>query len=266
MKKFYDGERLSMYENKYVTVEHHTVDFGFPLHWHSFLEIEIVTEGEGYTTINGTDYDVSQYNVYLISATDFHSFKVSRHTEIINISFNRNLVSDADLSKLFFAKNEKGYKFSEDELRRIVYASELLEHECLINGDAVGQLLSYILNCIFRKRGELAPSEQIGQHANAIRDSLLYIEEHFREDISLEEVSRRVGYSTSYFSRIFKIATGQSYVDTITDLRLSNARTLLSNGYSVSESCFSSGFGSISGFFVAFKKKFGVAPSKYTEK
>ena len=266
MKSFYDGERLSMHENKYVTVEHHTVDSSFPLHWHSFLEIEIVTEGEGYTTINGRDYDVSQYNVYLISATDFHSFKVSRHTEIINISFNRNLVSDSDLSKLFFAKSEKGYKFSEDELRRIVYASELLEHECLIDGDAVGQLLSYILNCIFRKRGEHDEKEQIGQHANAIRDALLYIEEHFREDISLEEVSRRVGYSTSYFSRLFKSATGQSYVDMITDLRLSNARTLLANGYSVSDACFSSGFGSLSGFFVSFKKKFGVAPSKYTEK
>jgi AraC-like DNA-binding protein len=82
------------------------------------------------------------------------------------------------------------------------------------------------------------------------------------EDITLEEVSRRVGYSTSYFSRIFKIATGQSYVDTITDLRLSNARTLLSNGYSVSESCFSSGFASGAG--AALLSSFGTEGASCT--
>ena len=86
---------------------------------------------------------------------------------------------------------------------------------------------------------------------------------HFREKITLEELSEKAGYHPAYFSELFKKVTGENYVTTLSRFRVGHARTLLSSGASVSDACFASGFGALSSFFAAFRKICGVSPSEY---
>jgi AraC-like DNA-binding protein len=194
---------------------------------------------------------------------DFHNFAATDTIELINISFDRDAISDSEVSALFYARTEKGYKLSSDEMRRLIYTAELLEYECEINGDSQKQILEYLLKLIFRKNGCENMIDDKSRYSHAIREALLYIEQHFRENITLADVAKHVGYAPAYFSRLFKDTTGQSYIEALTSLRLSSASALLSNGYSVADACFSSGFGSLSAFFDVFKRKFGVSPSRY---
>lgn len=92
---------------------------------------------------------------------------------------------------------------------------------------------------------------------------LSYIDTHYAEKITLENISAEMGCSEAYLSRVFKAHTGTSIYRHITDVRISTAQKLLLEGESVTDTCFASGFDDCSNFIAAFKKITGVTPLKY---
>ena len=256
-------QRIQMEEGKSLTVGVHTVHLHHPLHWHSFFEIEIILSGEGKYVINDVEYDIADNNVFLLTSTDFHYLKLDGTAKIINISFDETMIGDSDMTYLVFGRIAKAYSFAPDEYRRLVNVAEILEHECLIDGDSKGALLSYIIKCLLRKNDNLQNAENARSSLHGIRRAIIYMELHFRENISLDVVAKEVGYTPAYFSRLFKRVTGKSYIEMLTKYRLGYARNLLANGFSVADACYSSGFGSLTAFQDAFRKKYNTSPSTY---
>ena len=94
-----------------------------------------------------------------------------------------------------------------------------------------------------------------------------YIEENFRRDISLDDVSREVDISPYYFSTLFKQETGRNFIEHLTEIRLKNARDLLQNSQlSIKEICVQSGYSDPNYFSRIFKKYEGVTPSEFRER
>lgn len=259
-------ERIEIEKGKHLTVQRHIVRKSYPIHLHSFFEIEIILFGEGKIRLNDDVFDIKEYNVFFLTPTDFHSVEVEKHTEILNISFDEKIISESALRKLMFTKTRKSYSLSPDEYKRIANAAEILKHEYEINGSSQKALLEYVIKCLLRKNNysELYLSDD--KHSGAIERALTYIELHFREDITLSKTAREIGYNPTYFSELFKLATGEGYVEYLTRMRINYAKTLLSGGFSVSEACFGSGFGSLSNFFEVFKRHVGVTPKEYRKK
>ena len=93
------------------------------------------------------------------------------------------------------------------------------------------------------------------------------IEENFRRDISLDDVSREVDISPYYFSKLFKQETGRNFIEHLTEIRLKNARDLLQNSQlSIKEICAQSGYSDPNYFSRIFKKYEGVTPSEFRER
>ena len=69
--------------------------------------------------------------------------------------------------------------------------------------------------------------------------------------------------SSSYLCRIFKDETGTTINRYITAKRISRAKALLAEGYSVTETCGMCGFQDYSNFLKAFTKAVGISPKKY---
>ena len=92
------------------------------------------------------------------------------------------------------------------------------------------------------------------------------MELHFKERISLSQLADEAGYHPTYFSELFKRTTGETYIEALTKLRVGYARTLLAGGFSVSEVCYMSGFGSLSGFATAFKRLCHMSPRAYKQR
>ena len=67
-------------------------------------------------------------------------------------------------------------------------------------------------------------------------------------------------------SELFRRVTGQSFTERLAVLKTRHAKTLLSQGFSVTDACFRSGFGSTNNFLYTFKKLEGVAPSEYKKR
>jgi len=94
-----------------------------------------------------------------------------------------------------------------------------------------------------------------------------YIGDNFSKDISLDDVSRVVNISPYYFSKLFKEATGENFIEYLTNIRIEKAKDLLKNSdLSMKEICAMCGYSDPNYFSRTFKKNVGLTPTEYKEK
>lgn len=92
------------------------------------------------------------------------------------------------------------------------------------------------------------------------------IYESLSEEISLEEISRRVEISPFYFSKLFKEETGENFIDYITMARMQKAKDLLRDqSRSIKEISAATGYSDPNYFSKLFKKIVGLTPTEYRE-
>lgn len=90
-----------------------------------------------------------------------------------------------------------------------------------------------------------------------------YIQENFRKDISLEDVSQKVDISSYYFSKVFKEETGENFIEFLTKLRMEEAKRLLEESdLSIKEVCSEVGYSDPNYFSRNFKKYAGITPTE----
>lgn len=99
-----------------------------------------------------------------------------------------------------------------------------------------------------------------------VRATKEYLENHYTEDISLENVAAQVNISPQYFSKLIKKTTGFNFIDWLSMLRVKKAKELLTNSnLTVKEVCFMVGYKDPNYFSRIFKKRIGITPSEYVK-
>lgn len=94
--------------------------------------------------------------------------------------------------------------------------------------------------------------------------ALAYLRDHFGEHISLDEVAKMAHLSPSYFSRLFKSETGQTFSEYLQMIRIERAKSLLRRiDCSMTEIAERTGFFDQSHFIKAFKHATGMTPGLY---
>ena len=103
-----------------------------------------------------------------------------------------------------------------------------------------------------------------GVDQEVIATAMNYINEHYQEELTLDDVAAFAGFSRFYFSRSFKKQTGYFFKDYLCRKRLQVAKDLLTQtNLSMREVAIRSGFGSVATFNRAFKEKNDCTPSRY---
>ncbi len=101
-------------------------------------------------------------------------------------------------------------------------------------------------------------------HAQVVENSLAYINEHFSERISLEQLARASNLSLYYFTRVFRARTGFTPHQYLIATRLNSAKYLLQTSkIPVKEIAFSCGFNSESSFCSTFRKWENMTPGEF---
>ncbi len=234
-----------------------------PQHWHDYYEIEVLLGGNGSYVLNGEPHPICKGDAYFLTPVDFHEIVADTEAvDIVNISFGERRLSENTRALAYSGAFAKMRNFSDEALRHLVSATELLQAECQAGGPCSVQLLEYIISRFIRQGARAETSANRGQLAG-VMNAIAYMQVHFREDITLQGLAKLAGYHPTYFSELFYRVTGNSFVAHLTDLRMNYAKALLAQGVSVTETCFVSGFGSLSQFFSVFKAKCGVSPGAY---
>ena len=99
---------------------------------------------------------------------------------------------------------------------------------------------------------------------NRIALVLKYIREHYRNDISVDDLADIACMSSSHFYKIFKNTLGETPVEYLNSERLKHAKNMIRTSTAkLSEIAFVCGFNSSSYFNTQFKKQEGMTPSQF---
>ncbi|WP_019638604.1 helix-turn-helix domain-containing protein [Paenibacillus fonticola] len=109
-------------------------------------------------------------------------------------------------------------------------------------------------------------AEKERSRSHVLQRALLYIGKMYKEDISMEQSAEYVNLSPYYFSKLFKMHTGENFIDYVTRLRIDEAKKLIvERRLSLKEICFEVGYKDPNYFSRVFKKMTGITPSEYRQ-
>jgi len=129
------------------------------------------------------------------------------------------------------------------------------------------EMLTYLfreLMLLIHRRMTEAMPQVSGFIQEEIERAKDYFEEHYNEEISIEQYAASRSMSTSWFNRSFRGAVGTSPMKYILDIRIRNAQVLLeTTDYSIANIAAVIGYDNPMYFSRMFRKAKGMSPAKY---
>ncbi|MFR8227489.1 MAG: response regulator [Lachnospirales bacterium] len=183
-----------------------------------------------------------------------------------------------DLIKEFFENLASQKILTVEPLCKLcIDALDLLEFEAKGNGielEHADDLRTKLQQCISITEAEevmldaarqcCLPIDELQPKSKNIALAVEYINTHYAEQLSLEQVAAHVYLNPDYFSRVFKTETGKTFINYLTDVRLQHSVQLLENtALRVQTIAQQVGYYNASYFSTTFKKKYGVSPYEY---
>ena len=271
----------SCLETKSFAVAHlYNDDKPMDMHIHDCYEIYYSISGGKQFLIDNRFYDIQPGDIFFINQYESHYLSQldravhERFVLEIHPDFLTSLSSEqTDLNLCFhFRSDELSHKLhlTEEEQNRFRYFVHKLTGLTGFGSDledrAVFTELMVFLNRIFYQRTESRRElEEVPSYHTQVDEILTFINQNIGSPLSIEDLSGHFFLSSSYLCRIFKAATGTTINKYITAKRITVAKSLLSSGYSVTETCERCGFNDYSNFLKAFTKAVGISPKKYAQ-
>ena len=110
----------------------------------------------------------------------------------------------------------------------------------------------------------MVPYKTLHYQHNRIRDAIAHINNHYMENISIDDLAGICNLSTKQVSRYFKKLYSKTPHKFIMDVRFQAAVSFLQNTeISIKEIAERTGFENVYSFYKAFKQIYGVPPGKY---
>lgn len=258
-------------------------EFTYPLHSHSEFEINYIENAEGVRRIVGDSIEIiGTYDLTLIAGEELeHVWEqhrcTSKQIREITIQFSKdlffgNLIHKNQFSSIRKMLNsaQKGINFPMETIMKIYPMLDTLSAE-KSGFHAVIKLLMilYELSLCDNYRALASTSfAHIDENSDSrrVRKIYEYINDHYKEEIRLEDLARIIGMTPAATSRFFKLRSGKTVSDHIIDTRLGHAtRLLVDTTHAVSEICYDCGFNNLSNFNRIFKKRKGCSPKEFRE-
>lgn len=155
-----------------------------------------------------------------------------------------------------------GLFLSQVEVKNRGEELKVFEEQCSLCG-SMEQLMGQ-LRALQRRYVEQMRASREADAVRPVRMAKQYIQNHYSEPITQEEVSSAVGLSAAYFSVLFKKVEGEGFAKYLINVRMEQAKILLrETNTPVSKICQQVGYNDLKHFTHTFEKATGVKPSVY---
>ena len=261
-KRYEDGFRVLQGQREYVTYPDNTSvriwysedPWRFEEHVHSAVEIVLTLEGSVEYVVDGVPYTVRKDEVLVIPHEAIHSLAMGENSS--RLLFRVFYLHDGSEPHPRIREMLLKIRSIEKE-QNLAWNAMIYSYLIRIYSALCQHYMSGVIN-----RGRETTARAVDQEV--ITASMVYINEHYHEELSLDDVAAFAGFSRYYFSRSFKKQTGYFFKDYLCQKRLQVAMELLTRTeLSMREVASRSGFGSVATFNRAFREKNGCTPSKY---
>jgi len=211
----------------------HTVSGKYePLHWHDELEILYYLNGEASILIDGSRYQLPKKQAVVINSGQVHNTSYSKGAAMylcihLDLTSMEEYVPDIQMYQVECYPEE----IPEQDFPQYRKLCALLEEitEAYIREDEVllmevtGLILQVfaILLKNFSKKFPIEPEGRDVLSRKRIQKVLAYTEEHYMEQIMLDDIAGLLGLGREYFCRFFKKNMGMSFGRYLNEVRVS---------------------------------------------
>ncbi len=257
-----------------ILIAYQTVTGGHrPHHWHEELELLYPLNGESSITIEGKKYRLLKKHLIAVESCKVHSTHSYKDTSMyicIHIlkKHMQTFFPDIELYQIECypeqIPDERFPAYLEicrmmETLTRIY-----IEDATAFQLEAQGLVFQILARLIRDFSTNTAPklNDTDVLTRERIREIIAYVEEHFREPVSLQDIASHIGVGKEYFCRFFKKNMGISFVNYLNETRLTHSyHDLVSTDAPVAEIMEANGFTNQKLFNRAFKELYGCTPS-----
>lgn len=237
-----------------------------PLHWHRSIEVWVPLEGRICFNIGSDNFEFTEDDWLIVNSSELHSCRYispNDHFRGISILISLSFIESWLGEGLFFYNPHITHVT--DQL--ITLASELYTYDTSMHNNLILMEKLFILlqllssQCIKKDTTYTVPFYKEQSKAT---EFLEYIEYHFRDELTLNQIAEHFKYSPSYFSRFFKEIVGVNFYAYLNFVRVNHAtQQLLENRTTITDCAISNGFPNTKSFISMFKKLYGCTPKKF---
>lgn len=245
-------------------------------HFHNSYEIIYILEGKAQFKINSRLYTTDGSSMIFISNLESHELKVieypyRRYFILIQPEYFQSLINEPVLASIF--------KHRPEYFRHLVFLnpeeqggiSDIIKNMYKETVDrrpfweaTLDSCLHLLFVLLYRGYPDLFPLSVLNDSTYTVIKIQKYIERHYMEDISLEEVSKNFYIDMYYLSHLFKKIVGFTFKEYLILQRISKAKDLLFYARdSITQVAINSGFNNLNHFIRIFKKYIGTTPYQY---
>ena len=286
MKDISNFENLFFHGNINVIEKFST---SFHKHWHNYIEIICIPLDNNYdndskntsylyVSINNKIYLLKRGDILIVWPGELHEILNGEGNDILGIQFNPSLLNERPEFSSHYNNFRKHHhieycKFKDTAGDMSAFLHKIAKYNRQDDYYKGINMIIALYQCFlsFAKYVQLIdardsinfPSINI-ETINKINFVCSYINNNFSHNLTLNSVASYAGFSSFYFSRIFKQITSCSFVEYVTNQRIRYAQQLLSDSsHTITEIAYLSGFKSIATFNRVFKRHKGYSPREF---
>ena len=264
-----------------IRLYHNRQNEDYPIHWHLAMEIITPYQKKYSATVGKTSFALDEEDILLIPPGQLHPLSAppGKGERLIALLDFSSMFRSSDMNSLFpllhpymLVRRSDDPEFSGalcaclSEVEREYFGNEPLAETSIYS-----HLLRFFtllgrrtLNATV-KFPDIMPGKQ-HEYAEKFMTICNYISDHCAENLTVEALAEKTGFSKFHFSRLFKQFTGMTCYNYLISKRISCAEKLLiTPNLSVTEAALQSGFNSLSTFNRIFKSVKGCTPSEYRQ-
>lgn len=223
-----------------------------PLHFHRKIELTYVLCGHKEVLLSDKTVVLQKDQIFVADSYLMHGYNKSEDSKQIVLVIPNHVLKD--YYALYSGKTLKdNFVFDEEKAIKLKPYFEAIAKRpnALLMRANINMILGNLVDILGVEDREKLCSPTF------IEDVLAYINDNFKEEISLDTLANHFGYSKYYFSRMFNSILHSNLTNYLTIIRLQNAIDMLKAGNTtVSDAAFESGFASIATFYRAMKKNY----------
>lgn len=254
-------------------------------HWHEEIQFSLVTKGEVEFLVNQDTYTLKAGQGIFINSGCLHMSKPVTEPDSMYICIN------ADPKLLtFFPGSAIEQKYVNPFLKSHTFSMVMLECEADWQNKILNKIkhiydlycqksygyeldicmeLAAIWRMLITKQNKTISEENISEYIvqQRIKTIMTYIHEHYREKITLQEISAVINISKGECCRFFKRIVKCTVFEYILNYRIKKSIELLqTTDMTVSQIADFAGFGSTSYYIESFKKQISCTPKEYRKR
>ena len=254
---------MIVYQNQNSGKKYHfwsssSENYSIAAHLHDYTEVVYVKSGCLTVKLDSERYDVHAGEAVIVLPHRVHEYINESGNSVCGVIFSNGFVP------IFFEKI--GNTLPENPVYRV--SDETLWTEKLKSIDRKDYLniASFLYEALADAERNILWVEKKTGNGELIQEAINFISDNFRENITLSDLAKKLGYNEKYLSYTLHTVTNMNFRRLLSSYRINFAKELISpknKKVSMVDAALASGFSSLASFNRNFREIEGISPSEY---